>query len=93
MTYNASLIVAIAQARSEPWESIWLNGQVPTWVSRFKNEVEIVTHPAYAWEIFGKDSIHFTREIDTPRGLVYGRGDLIIFSSPGLLETSPPARS
>ncbi len=77
MTYNASLVIAIAQAKSEPWESIWLNGQVPTWVSRFKNEVEIVNTSGIRlgnlWKRF--DSFHERNRYSKRFGLWQGRFD------------------
>ncbi len=92
MTYNASLIVAIAQAKSEPWESIWLNGQVPTWVSRFKNEVDIVNTSGkrlgYFWKRF--DAFHERNRFSKRIGLWQGRFDYVFI--PWLIRNIPPSR-
>ena len=39
---NRKLLVAIAQAKIEPWENIWKFGQFPTWVDRYRSEFCIV---------------------------------------------------
>jgi hypothetical protein len=92
VTYNASLIVAIAQAKSEPWESIWLNGQVPTWVSRFKNEVDIVNTSGkrlgYFWKRF--DAFHERNRFSKRIGLWQGRFDYVFI--PWLIRNIPPSR-
>ena len=92
MTYNASLIVAIGQAKSEPWESIWLNGQVPTWVSRFKNEVDIVNMSGkrlgYFWKRF--DAFHERNRFSKRFGLWQGRFDYLFI--PWLIRNIPPSK-
>ncbi len=39
-----SLIIMIAQAKSEPWESIWNLGQIPTWINRYKESFAITNY-------------------------------------------------
>jgi len=92
VTYDASLIVTIGQAKSEPWESIWLNGQLPTWVSRFKNEVEIVNASGIRlgnlWKRF--DAFHERKRYSKRFGLWQGRFDY--FFIPWLIRNITPSR-
>jgi len=92
VTYNSSLVIAIGQAKSEPWESIWLNGQVPTWVSRFKNEVEIVNISGIRlgnlWKRF--DSFHERNRYRKRIGLWQGRSDYLFI--PWLTRNIPSSK-
>ena len=92
MTYNSSLIIAIGQAKSEPWESIWLNGQVPTWVSRFKDEVEIVNTSGKRWRNLWKrfDSFHERNRYSKRFGLWQGRFDYLFI--PWLIRNITPTK-
>lgn len=55
-----SVVIAIAQAKREPWEKIYQEGQLPTWISRFQNEVRIVNFCGLSmsrfWQIY--DDFH-----------------------------------
>ena len=72
-----SMVIAIAQAKSEPWESIWKNGQLPTWVDRFKNNYEIVNVSGLAlsaiWKKF--DTFHERQRYSARFGKWQGRLD------------------
>jgi hypothetical protein len=93
MAYDASLIIAITQAKSEPWESIWLNGQLPTWVGRFKDEVEIVNASGLSmgniWKRF--DSFHERNRYSKRFGLWQGRFDYLFV--PWLARNIPSSKT
>ena len=40
--FENSLLIVIGHAKEEPWETIWHEGQLPTWVSNYRSEVTII---------------------------------------------------
>ena len=96
MTSKTSLIIALTQGKSEPWESIWLDGQWPTWVSRYKDEVEIVNTSGVKmgrlWKSYDKlhEHVRYSKEY----GLWQGRLDYLFIpwlsrNIPKSLELTP----
>ena len=87
-----SMVIGIAQAKSEPWESIWKNGQLPTWVNRFKNDYEIVNVSGLAlsamWKKF--DTFHERQRYSARFGKWQGRLDY--FFIPWLKRNIPSSK-
>jgi hypothetical protein len=87
-----SMVIAIGQAKSEPWESIWKNGQLPTWVNRFKNDYEIVNVSGLAlsamWKKF--DTFHERQRYSARFGKWQGRLDY--FFIPWLKRNIPSSK-
>jgi hypothetical protein len=87
-----SMVIAIAQAKSEPWESIWKNGQLPTWVNRFKSNYEIVNVSGLAlsamWKKF--DTFHERQRYSARFGKWQGRLDY--FFIPWLKRNMPSSK-
>lgn len=76
---RVSLSIAIGQAKTEPWESIWREGQVPTWVQRFRKEVEIINASGLPMSKFGEkyDAIHEKVRYQKAIGRWQGRLDYL----------------
>lgn len=76
---SQEVVVAIVQAKEEPWESIWREGQVPTWIDRYKNQYEIVNVSGLPmgrlWKQF--DSFHEVNRYSTNYGRLQGRLDYV----------------
>ena len=54
---HATLLVGLLQVRSDPWKSIYENGQLPAWIKRCPASVEIVN-------IYGKTPNFLVRSLD-----------------------------
>jgi hypothetical protein len=76
---SSSFVVAIAQAKSEPWETIWHKGQVPTWIDRYKDEFNIVNVSGIPmgnlWKFF--DAFHEKKRYSEKCGKWQGRLDYL----------------
>lgn len=76
---NSRIVVAIAQGKIEPWETIWLRGQLPTWINRYKNDFKIVNfsglYMGKTWRIF--DRLHEKNRYSTKYGKWQGRFDYL----------------
>ena len=79
MRENKKVVVAITQAKSEPWETIWREGQLPTWVNRYRNEFRIVNTSGIpmgkSWTFF--DQMHERNRYKNQLGKWQGRADHI----------------
>ena len=87
-----SLVITITQGKSEPWESIWKNGQLPTWVKRFQGDHEIVNVSGYPlgplWKKF--DTFHELQRYSARFGKWQGRLDY--FFTPWLKRNLPSSK-
>lgn len=76
-----SVVIAIAQAKREPWEKIYQEGQLPTWISRFQNEVRIVNFCGLSmsrfWQIY--DDFHERVRASRFWGRFQYRLDLLLY--------------
>lgn len=93
MHKNTTLVVAITQAKSEPWETIWREGQLPTWVNRYRNEFRIVNTSGIPmgklWTFF--DRVHEKNRYKSQLGKWQGRADYIFL--PWLRRNIPTWKS
>ena len=92
MNYKSSLLIIIGQGKTEPWESIWRDGQIPTWVNRYKDEVEIVNVSGISMGAFWRryDAIHEKVRFSNKFGKWQGRFDYLLI--PWLARNIPRSR-
>jgi hypothetical protein len=90
--YKSSLLILVAQGKTEPWESIWREGQIPTWVNRYKDEVEIVNVSGISMGAFWKryDALHERVRFSSKFGKWQGRFDYLLI--PWLARNIPRSR-
>jgi len=74
-----SVQVAIAQANTEPWVSIWLKGQTPTWIKESIIDLDIINYRSIDAPFFIKkfDEFHENNRYRKKIGLWQGRLDKI----------------
>jgi hypothetical protein len=87
---NPSLVVVIHQAKIEPWESIWRDGQVPTWINRYKDSFEIFNSSGLPMSRFWSrfDELHEKNRYSRSWGIWQGRLDHLFV--PVLRRNLPP---
>lgn len=77
---KATFAVLIAQAKTEPWESIWHEGQVPTWINRYKDKYPLINLSGMPmgvlWSKF--DEIHESNRYSKDFGKWQGRFDYFL---------------
>lgn len=90
---ESNFLVMIAQAKTEPWESIWKEGQNPTWVNRYCQTFTIinVSGQAMGTALTAIDSIHEKIRYKSFLGKWQGRLDyafvpLLRRELPGLIK-------
>lgn len=54
---SPTLIVALLQVKAEPWQSIYEKGQLPTWIQKCPDSIQIVN-------VYGKQPNNFIRSLD-----------------------------
>lgn len=76
---ESDFLVMIAQAKTEPWETIWTEGQNPTWVARYRQDFTIfnVSGLAMGNLLTAIDSIHEKNRYKSSIGKWQGRLDYV----------------
>lgn len=79
MTKN-NLAVLIGQGKTEPWESIWNDGQVPTWINRYKDKYSLINCSGIPMgALWSKiDHIHESNRYSLRFGKWQGRADYLL---------------
>ena len=74
---DSNFLVMIAQAKTEPWETIWQEGQNPTWIARYCQTFSImnVSGLAMGGVLTAIDSIHEKNRYKSFLGKWQGRAD------------------